>query len=153
MTDLNEWIKTLLAQQRPDRYEPGINDEWLDRVADQVAAKIDPAQAVRREASLVVHNLEGQATQSTNRLLRDIYNGKTLRLDWSESFHTPLAVGKSRVALRACTPEDFETFANTERRDAATEFATRNQTCEAAEWLREMMINRGWHFGREIDLT
>jgi hypothetical protein len=50
---------------------------------------------------------------------------------------------EERVALRATTPKDLRDFATEERRRAGKDFATRNSTCENAEWLADQMVEVG----------
>lgn len=143
-------VDALLAQQRPDRYEPTEAD-WLDGVAEQVKHLIPASKAVFLAARDMVARREQSKMQQTNKLLRQIYESGQFPLDWLETVHLPLAVSKKeRVALRACTPEDFEEFANRERRSALKESAARHETCEAANWIADQMRGNGWTFGREI---
>ena len=148
MDELKSAIDELLVDQRPDRYEPS-EASWLDSVADQVKHLVSSEHAVFRVARTAVGNRERAKTQSTNKLLRDVHASGEFPLDWLKTLHLPLAVGKERVALRACTAQDFHDFANQERRVAANDFATRNASCEAAEWIADQMDVNDWTFGRE----
>lgn len=130
-------IDLLLAERRPDRYEPEGGDEWLDSITAEIAVEIDPDEAVWELARREVKTREGEKTKSANRLLREIGETKQLPLDWLDQLHLPIAVGKERVALRAATPADLRLFANEERRRAASDFTARNATCEGAEWLAD----------------
>ena len=149
MDELKAAIDELLTEQRPDRYEPS-EASWLDSVADQVKDLVSPEHAVFKFARKTVGDRERAKTQSTNKLLRDVHTSGEFPLEWLETLHLPLAVGKERVALRACTAQDFRDFANQERRVASNDFATRNASCEAAEWIADQMTDNGWTFGRQV---
>lgn len=144
-------IDKLLAEMRPDRYVKDGGDEWLDEVSDAVASLIPDAEAREIAASQAVRRREGALTKSTNRLLREIYEAGQPPLDWLETLHLPLATGKERVALRAVTENDFLVFARDERRAAANDFASRNETCQAAEWLAVQMKSQGATYFREME--
>lgn len=137
MTERTGLIDLLLAERRPDRYEPDGGDEWLDSIISEVAAEITVDEARWLLARHEVKQREGEKTKGANRLLREIGETKQLPLDWFENLHLPIAVGKERVALRAATPLDLRNFANEERRRAASDFTARNATCEGAEWLAD----------------
>ena len=148
MDELKSAIDELLAEQRPDRYEPS-EASWLDSVADQVKDLVPPKHAVFQLARTIVGNRERGKTQRTNKILRDAHTSEQFPGDWLKTLHLPLAVGKERVALRACTADDFRNFANQERRVAGKDFAVRNESCEAAEWVADQMDVNDWTFGRE----
>lgn len=150
--DWQDKVDVLLNERRPDRYTPGVDDEWLDIVAQEVAELIPERDARAIAARLRVGRREGDKTRQTNKLLREIHQSGELPLDWMETMNLPLAAGKERVALRACSPEDFEEFAIVERKNAGRDFAQRNATCEAAEWIAEHMRGNGWDFGHEVSL-
>lgn len=143
----------MLAERRPDRYEVDGGDDWLDLIADELAEMISPSDGRSIAARQMVRRREGEKTKSANRLLREIYESGSVPLDWMDVLALPVVVGKERVALRAATSEDFRLFATDERRRAATDFTTRNMTCEAAEWLANLMDAHGFRFGREIELS
>lgn len=149
---LSSRIDELLAERRPDRYEVNGGDEWLDHIADEVAHLIPAGEAQFRTARQTVQNREAGKIQKTNKLLRDIYVSGQMPLDWLDTLSLPVAVGKERVALRAMTPKDFRHFASDERRAAASDFTTRNQTCEAAEWIADQMDGGGFAYGRDLVL-
>lgn len=151
MTELVGRIDELLAERRPDRYETVSGDEWLDQIAAEVAGLVPAAQAQYRSARMVVGQREGNKTRRTNKLLREIYRSGQLPLDWLQTLNLPLAVGKERVAIRACIAKDFENFAIEERRAAARDFSTRHETCEAAEWIAKEMVAAGISYGRDLD--
>lgn len=148
--DLNGRIDSLLAERRPDRYEVESGSEWLDEIADEIAPYIPMSEAQFRSARLIVGNRERVKTQRTNQIIRQIAKSGQLPIGWLETINLPLAVGKERVALRAITPQDLKDFAQVERRSAANEFSTRNETCEAAEWIADQMVAVGVVEGREL---
>lgn len=151
MTELVGRVDELLAERRPDRYETVSGDEWLDQIAAEVQDLVPIAQAQYRSARMVVGQREGNKTRRTNKLLREIYRSGQLPLDWLQTLNLPLAVGKERVAIRACVPKDFESFAVEERRTAARDFTVRHETCEAAEWIATQMVAAGISYGRQLD--
>lgn len=152
MSDWNPEIDRLLAERRPDRYEPDGGDEWLDGIADEVAPLIPASRAQVLAAGQAVRQRETQKLRHANRLLREIYETRQLPLGWMDCLTFPISVGKERVALRACTAKDLQGFASDERRDAAKEFTTRNLTCEAAEWIADQLIAAGAKYARELQL-
>lgn len=143
MPDLTGEIDRLLTERRPDRYEVEGGDEWLDTIADEVGPSISVAEARFIAARSQVRRREGEKLKATNRLLREIHESGEVPLDWLDTAHLPVAVGKERVALRAMRAEDFRTFAGDERRRAANDFTTRNESCAAAEWLADRMDATG----------
>lgn len=143
-------IDELLAEYRPDRYEVAGGDDWLDRVAEEVAPLISASEAQFQLARDLVSKREKSATQRTNEVLRGIKAQAQLPGDWDAIKTLPIAFGKGRVALRAVTPQDLRDFAAQERRSAAKEFTVRNETCEAAEWIADQMIATGAASGREL---
>ncbi len=151
MTDLAGRIDELLAERRPDRYQTVSGDDWLDQIAAEVKSMVPAAQAQYRSARMIVGQREGIKTRRTNKLLRDIFKSGELPLDWLQTLTLPLAVGKERVAIRACTPDDFERFAVEERRSAARDFSVRHETCEAAEWIAKQMVAAGIQSGQQLD--
>lgn len=152
MSDINTLVDSLLTERRPDRYEVDGGDAWLDEIAAEVENLIPQSEASAIAARQIVRRREGQKTKDTNRLLREIKNTGQLPLDWFETMNWPLAVDKERVALRAATPQDFDAFAIGERRRAANDFASRNETCEAAEWIAGVMKTTGAKYGRDLSL-
>lgn len=152
MSEINGEVDRLLAEHRPDRYAKDGGDGWLDDVADLVAGLIPEAEARVIHARSLVRAREAQKLKTANRVLRDVFDSRQLPLDWLDLLSLPIAVGKERVALRACTPEDFRQFAVEERRRAAGDFTARNHTCEAAEWMAEQMLAEGAATGAETRL-
>lgn len=152
MSDWNNRIDQLLAERRPDSYEVDGGDEWLDDIAEEIADDIPEAEARSRLARTEVRRREKTKLQQTNKLLREIHKTGQLPLDWLDVLNNPLGVGKIRVALRAAAPRHFREFANEERRRAASDFVTRNESCEAAAWLADQMDAQGYNFGKDISL-
>lgn len=148
-TNYLEQINDMLDLCRPDRYEQGEYG-WLDPVIADIAALIPPADAQLRAARDIVVRKEGDATKRTNRLLREVVSTGQVPLDWMDLLSSPLAVGDERVALRACTPDDFRRFAAKERRAAANEFASRNDSCEGALFLADLIEDKGLTFAADI---
>lgn len=146
-------IDKLLAERRPDRYEVDGGDGWLDEIADLIAMDIGVAEARFAAASAIVRRREGEKLKAANRLLREIRESGQFPLDWFETMHLPLSVGKERVAIRAMQAGDFVEFANTERRRAANDFSIRNESCEAAEWLADQITRQGVTYARELSLS
>lgn len=152
MNEINALIDELLAEHRPDRYEHGSGDEWLDQLAeDRIASQLPEHEVRKILARDLVRRREGVKTQETNRVLRQIGETGQPPLDgWLETLNLPLAVGKERVAMRAATAEDLAHFATDERRRAASDFAARNATCEAAEWMASRMQAEGVDYARDL---
>lgn len=149
-TDLNSEIDRLLAERRPDRYEPHGGDEWLDQIAAEVAHLVPVGAAQAIHAAAVVRRREGDKKKKTNQLLRDIAESGQPPLGWFEHQRLPLAVGKERVALGAARPDDLRQFAAEERRRILADMAARNESCEGAEVLAGWMEKNGWQLGRDI---
>jgi hypothetical protein len=152
LSEITELIDQRLAEMRPDRYETAGGDEWLDLIADEVADFIPEAEARQLHASKLVRDRERRKTSKTNDLLREVYRTGQAPLAWFDVLHTPLAVGKERVALRAATSKDFRTFATEERKRAANDFSARNDACEGAELIADQMDAHGWRYGGEVEL-
>lgn len=138
-----EQIVTLLDRIRPDRYDPA-DHSWQVPVVDLVAADITIEEARQIAAARLVSNAEATATRRTNKLLREIAEGGTLPIDWLDSLDWPLAIDDNeRVALRAATVEDLRKFAARERRAASLDFTARNQSCEGALALADLIEDSG----------
>ena len=153
MIDLTERIDQLLAERRPDRYEPNGDDAWLDDIADEVAHLIPEAEARVRYALAEVRRREGQQAKSANRLLREIHSTGAAPLDWMDLANLPIVVGKERIALRVVQPFELRDFAGDERRRASGDFAARNETCVAAEWIADQMDAHGVTVARDLALA
>lgn len=151
--DINGLIDQLLEERRPDRYEWGVSDNWLDDIAREISTGIPVKEAQAQHALSLVKRREKVKTIRTNKLIREIYQSRQFPLDWLDALSLPLAVGKERVALRACTAEDFTQFAIDERRAASQEHVSRSLTCDAAEWLATEMVKQNVTFGKEIVLS
>lgn len=150
MSNYKAEIDQLLNERRPDRYEPEGGDEWLDLIVDEVANSIPVAEARALAARQLVRNRETSKLRAANRIIREIGINRLLPMDWLDTVHLPISVGKERVSLRAATPNDFRRFATEERRRAASDFTSRNQTCEAAEFIADHMDATGARSGREL---
>lgn len=142
MSEINDTIDARLDEARPNRYRPE-QDEWLTAIIDDVAVTISIEEAQKRVARDLVVRREAEATKRTNRVLRDIFKTGNLPLDWLDMQRCPLSINGERVALGACTPDDFREFANIERRRAAKEHATRNESCDGARFLADMIEKNG----------
>jgi hypothetical protein len=148
-------IDDLLAARRPDRFTPGVDDEWLDAVAVEIEPLIPEATAIQRHARMLVRERETSRTRTANQIFREMLAVEQLMLpvrDWPILLDLPISVGKEHVALRAATSADLRTSAADERRRAAKEFTSRNAACEAKEALADQMDANGWDFGRDIDV-
>ena len=136
-------ICDLLDGYRPDRYDPE-DKSWMDPVIEKVAAEIDAYEARRQAASQRVANSEGIATRRTNQMLREVVKTGEWPLGWMDAQSWPLAIdGHLRVTLRSATDDDLTLFASVERRNAAADFTTRNETCTAAETLAARIKSSG----------
>jgi RimJ/RimL family protein N-acetyltransferase len=148
--ELSSRIDRLLIEHRPDRYETA-DRSWMDPVVAAIAPDIPEAEMRILHAEKLVRDREAKATTTANRLIRDMWKTKQppLEWDWMDAMSYPVSISKEwRIALRALTPGDLVDFANYERKAAATEFVTRNETCDAAEFFAEEMQARGTrHFG------
>ena len=152
MNRVNGEIDRLLAERRPDRYQLGVDDDWMEDVAAQISRRIPEHELRRLAADRMVKQRETVKTKQANKLLRDVFESPEPPLGWLEQQALPIVAGKERVALRAATAEDLELFAANERRDAAAEFATRNRSCEAAEWMAQEMRRQGVTFAADLRL-
>lgn len=136
-------IDSLLDQHRPDRYDVG-DTSWREPVYSQIATRVTIGEARQIAASYLVDQREGQATKQANALLRSVGQTKQWPLDWMDVGRRPIAVGSARVRLDAARSEDFRQFEVEERRRAAADFMSRNQTCDGAQWLADEMDAHGW---------
>lgn len=142
MLELRHEVEALLGLDRPDRYEAG-DTGWMDRAMDYAASRVPASTARAVYAETFVKGVESNQLRASNKLLREVFRSKEFPFDWIEQFRTPVSVGKDRVTLAAATPRDLDAFATEERRRAARDFTSRNETCEAAEWLAEQMQAQG----------
>lgn len=128
-----------LNERRPDRYTPGDQDtsKWLDEIAEEFAGGIDVKTAQVRAVRAIVGSLEGAQTRETNHILRSVRDQPPL--DWVFFRTLPLVVGDERVAIRACTPDDFREFAGEENIRANEEYKIRQDTVSGALWIAEYM--------------
>lgn len=146
-----EQITTLLDRIRPDRYDPA-DHTWQAPVIAAVAGDITIEEARQIAAGRLVSNAEATATRRTNKLLRQIIETGALPLDWMDCLSWPLAIDDNeRVALRAANADDLRRFANRERRAAANDFAARNESCEGALRLADLMAECGATVAADVD--
>lgn len=138
----HQMIPELLARHRPERYDAG-NTDWMEPVLVLLEAEIDPDEARRALALSEAKAFEASSTRSTNALLRQIEATGTWPLDWMERRNWPLAIEGKRVRLGDATAEDFDDFANRERRAASLDFTSRNKACEGALRLAAMIRKQG----------
>jgi len=144
--------EALIQDDDSDSDEESDQTTWLDVIAERVEDLIPEAELRRRYARREVGLREGRSTRRANDFLREIARSGQLPLGWLDLKDFPVAIvtrdvrpgerpriREERVALRAMTPLDFKTFANEERRRAAVDFASRNASCEGAEWIAERM--------------
>ena len=146
MEDLNVYIDRRLNDLRPDRYDPTVHD-WQEPIVNEIAALIPPGAAQQIAADAKVRAREAQATRAVSSLLREIGRTGAAPLGWMDLERRPLALEKERIALGEATPADFREWARIERRRAATDFTTRNESCEGAETIADLIDNVG---GRTI---
>jgi hypothetical protein len=151
MKDLRKLVNDLIRDRRPDRYTVGgvTDDEesetaWLNAIAVEVEPLIPDAEVRTLFARTLVNQEEGKATRRANAFLRDFARTGQLPMLWAEDGDWPVSVVSAhpddptkrieeRVALRAVTATDARLFANEERRRAAKDFASRNESCVGAE--------------------
>lgn len=147
---LTDQIRLAIHERRPDRYTPGDDDSagWLDAIAEEFAPQIEAADAQKRAARAMVGSIEAAATRSTNKILRESLVQPPL--DWDFFRNLPLAVGGERVAIRACTPEDFRQFAREERERADADYAAREATIRAATRIADMMEELSIRIGADL---
>lgn len=137
-------------------YADVAGTEWLDSVAEQVTKLDIPADVMRQYAArTLVGQQERALTRWGNRYIREVAAGRGelpegLPDDYDMSpvavvYRVPdktsglFIVHEVRVIFWAMTAEDFRTFATNERRRAAKDFKTRNDTCDGADWLADQM--------------
>lgn len=171
--NINPEIDRLLAERRPDRFVVGDSDEpeatdeaigskWLDEIARDIEARVDPGELRRFVLSDMrarVRAREGVALKSVNSLLRQYdrsgqwplfainepaVNGHLLNLPLgvvTRSHHSGehQKVVREHVAFRAVMPDDLRKFAQEERRRTANESAARYESCNGAERLADEM--------------
>jgi hypothetical protein len=144
-------IREMLDKVRPDRYDPA-DHAWHDTVNKVIAAELTDEDARAIAARRLVRQVEGDSTKATNRLLREIHDTGQLPIGWLDAAAWPLAVSDhERVALRAASVDDLEAFAARERRAAANDFATRNDSCEGALSLAALMSSKGCKVVSDLD--
>jgi hypothetical protein len=142
-----------------DRNET-IGAEWLDQIARDIEAELtadELPQVLLKSVRADVNAREGAALKIVNRELRQYHqsgqwplfaidepamNGHLLDLPLgvvsrSQYRGEQAKVLKEHVAFRAVTSDDLRKFAQEERRRAANEFESRNQSCAGAESLAD----------------
>jgi len=171
MKELNLLIDAELRRRRPDRYNVrGAEDEnddsltasWLDDVAEAIQEQIPASIAVELLARRLVGLREGSATKRVNKFLRDMdAEGQyALPFEWWTCADEPVAVvtpvfdestgeqmrlREERVALRAMTSTDWQTFIEHGRQRAQERFDTEMRVYLAAEWLRAEQGGRSFY--------
>lgn len=159
LTIVRKQIDELLYENRPDRYDvrssgdTEVDAEWLDTVADKVAADLDIEDVLKQFSRNLVRQREGRATRSANKVLRQFAQDGQLMLGWWEQERQPVAIvtrtqkpgrdpeiREERVALGALTAKDLLAFANEERVRAGRDFAARNATCDGAELMAQQIL-------------
>jgi hypothetical protein len=143
-----------------------IRSEWLDVIAHDIEAELTSGELRHELLSNIrrqVGTREGNALRTVNDLLRKYdrtgqwplfpidepaMNGHLLNLPLgvvSRSQHPRerVKVLSEHVAFRAVTSDDLRKFAQEERRRAANDFTSRNQSCAGAETLADKMDDAG----------
>lgn len=149
-----------LRRRRPDRYMPG--HEFLDEVADLVAASIPVTMARNLLARDLVGQREGQATRRGNRFLKTLLlpdGQRVLPIDWHVYVDEPVAIHvpeidrsgtptgdyrRERVALRAMTDNDWHNFSVHGRVDLQHRVDAEMAMYDSADWLADQQ--RGMTF-------
>ena len=156
----------LLDEFRPDRYvvsdtTEDLDDEeqenhedtrWLDDLATALAPQLPDQQIKKLYARQVLGRMEADALRRGNKHLRAFFLEQQPQLGWLEQLNYPIQVvqrisrpgervrvRRERVRLGAMTSHDLRAFAIEERRNAGRDFATRNETCEAAEYFADRL--------------
>jgi hypothetical protein len=112
----------------------------MDEAVEWLALQTPVAKARLFYARTIVHRVEGEATKSTNRFLREVARTGAIPVDWFETLAWPVAINRhDRVALRAITSSDLLQFEVVERRSADSEHASRLEACEGAHLLAEWL--------------
>lgn len=141
-------LPRMMDEARPDRYTPGgADDDWIEVIVEQLFGRVSIAEAQRMAVRMEAERVERRAMKRGNQVLRDCLTKPILDPAF---YDLPLSVGNERVAFRAMTPNDFRTFANEERKRAAADFTTREETCRSAETIAVRMDKFGWKTGAEV---
>lgn len=154
--ELNHLIDEALNQARPDRYFTR-DRSWMDDVIQMTAEELERRPNEASEAARrLVHRREGQATQSANRVLRNIARAGTLLPGWgigeawdqirADYLSLPLSIGGERVRLGAASPDDLSLWRQVRERDAEKRLSAEAETWKGAdlliEWAREQGVQR-----------
>lgn len=155
MTDLRALINERLDAIRPDRYTiGGITEDgesetaFITAVAADIESLIPEAEAKKRLAQTLVNAEESKATRRANDFFKEYVRTGQPPMFWVEDGSWPVSITSDhpdnktkriteRVTLRALTADDALAFAHEERRRAAKDFASRNESCEGAEMAAE----------------
>jgi len=129
---------------------------WMEEVIEMVVDIVPQDEVRQLYAERMVRSREGHKTQNGNRLIRKLADSGQHVLGWLECRRIPVAIvtretlwggnvriSDQRVALEALNKNDLERFEIHERRRASKDFSTRNDTCDAAQKIREMLIAVG----------
>lgn len=154
--ELNQLIDEALNNARPDRYFTR-DRSWMDDVVQMAAEELERRPNEASEAARrLVHRREGQATQSANRVLRNIARAGTLLPGWgvgeawerirTDYLSLPLSVGGERVRLGAASPDDLGLWRQVRERDAEKRLSAEAETWKGAdlliEWVRAQGVQR-----------
>jgi hypothetical protein len=142
MDDLNAFIQQRLDEERPARYD-SADKAWMDPVVADVAALIPQRQAQDIAATSYVHGWETRSTRSVNKMLREIGRTGAQPLGWLDIARRPIAWANHRVRLDECHAGDYRDWAAAERRASANDFAARNDSCEGAERIADLLDAAG----------
>lgn len=162
--DLRNELSRKLNAARPERY---TNSAWVDEVADQIALDdIQRQQAAREYVRQVARDVEGKATRSANRLMREFHRNQCLPIDWAQYLSVPIALvnvvvvdGKprkvhERVRLADATPTDFELWAETENAARERDYQARGEAvCAALEWAEAIRAAGAVNFRKWAEST
>lgn len=157
--ELNQLIDQWLAQERPERYDSN-EKEWMaavvEKARDALKDRRNDDEVITDAARRRVHQREGQATKSANRVLRTIAETGQLPLGWGEGdtwrtmlfdiLHLPLAVAKQRVRLGAANAADLEQWelenAREEDKRKLAQIAARRGARMLASWVQAQGAQR-----------
>lgn len=151
--NLRNELSRKLNAARPERY---TNPAWVDEVADQIALDdIQRQQAARDYVRQVARDVEGKATRSANRLMREFHKNQCLPIDWAQYLSAPIAIvnvvivdGKprkvhERVRLADATPTDFELWAETENAARERDYRARGESVSGISEIAALMRAAG----------
>lgn len=153
MTDMeyiNGQIDRLLAERRPNRYQTGVEEDWLDQIGSEIAVLIPDSEVRAMLAGDLVRQRERVKVRQGNAWVREVAESGQFPLGYVEPL--PISVEKFRVSLPDATALDFEQWAETELRRIKQDTETRYKTVDAIDWLREKMIAAGVEHLRDLTL-